>query len=129
MAKGDDIRDKLIEFSLEVIDLCEKMPRTMTGRHVARQLLRCGTAGASNYAEARGAESAKDFVHKLGIVLKELNEAEIWIDTILRRQMASGRDVLAVQAHCKTLCRIIAASVRTANANLVGARRNPVVDS
>ena len=45
---------------------------------------------------------------KLGIVLKELNEAEVWID------------ILRIQEDCKRLCRIIAASVRTAGRNLSG---------
>ncbi len=53
-------------------------------------MLRCGTSAAPNYAEARGAESARDFVHKMGIVLKELNEAEVWIDTIVKRPLYSS---------------------------------------
>ena len=75
MAKGDDIQERLINFAVEIIKLCSKLPKTRAGNHVAGQLLRCGTAGAPNYGEARGAESARDFVHKLGIVFKELNES------------------------------------------------------
>jgi len=40
-----------------------------------------------NYAEARGAESRSDFVHKLRIVLKELNETAVWLQLILENSM------------------------------------------
>ncbi len=118
MAKGDDIRESLVAFAVSVMDLCDTLPRTNAALHVADQLMRSATSAAPNYAEARGAESARDFVHKLGIVLKELNESEVWIDMIVRRKMAEGQHVLRLQEDCKSLCRIIAASVRTAKRNL-----------
>ncbi len=77
MAKGDDTRERLVEFAVQVMDLCENLAQTPAGTHVSGQLLRCATSAAPNYAEARGAESGRDFVHKLGIVLKELNEAVV----------------------------------------------------
>ena len=75
-------------------------------------------AGSCRPPEARGAESNRDFVHKLGIVLKELNEAEVWIDILVCRRVAEGEDILRIQEDCKRFCRIIAASVRTAGRNL-----------
>ena len=77
MAKGDDIREKLVSFAVSVMDLCDQLPKTTAGQHIADQLLKSGTSPAPNYAEARGAESSRDFVHKLRIVLKELNETEV----------------------------------------------------
>jgi four helix bundle protein len=115
MAKGDDIREKLVGFAVSVMDLCDHLPKTTAGQHIADQLLRSGTSAAPNYAEARGAESSRDFVHKLGIVLKELNEAEVWIDILVRRKMVDGESILRIQEECTSLCRIIAASVRTAH--------------
>ena len=118
MAKGDDIREKLVGFAVEVMDLCDRLPQTPAGTHVSRQLLRCATSAAPNYAEARGAESGRDFLHKLGIALKELNEAEVWLDIVVRRQMLEGKELMRILEECKSLCRIIAASVRTAGRNL-----------
>ncbi len=69
MARGDDIQERLIQFGVKIIQLCAELPRNDAGRHVAGELLRCGTSAAPNYGEARGAESPKDFIHKLGIVL------------------------------------------------------------
>ncbi len=68
MAKGDDLEERMITFAVRVIKLCGYLPKTQAGRHVAKQLLHRGTSPAPNYAEARGAESANDFIHKLKIV-------------------------------------------------------------
>ena len=70
MAKGDDSQERLINFAVPIIDLSLSLPKTQAGRHVSIQLLRSGTSPAPNNGEARGAESTKDFVHKLGVSLK-----------------------------------------------------------
>ncbi len=117
MTKGDDIRAKLMQFASDAVDLCEMLPKTTAGTHVGAQLLRCATSAAPNYAEARGAESRKDFLHKLRIVLKELNEAEVWLELILRRRMVGGERVAGILSECQSLCKIIGASVGTARRN------------
>lgn len=112
MAKGDDIEERLIEFAVRVIRVCESLPETAVGKHIRSQLLRSGTSPAPNYAEARGAESNRDFVHKLKIVLKELNETRVWLKIVVRDQLAANRldDLLD---ECDQLCRIIGASIQT----------------
>ncbi len=84
---GDDLAQRLIEFAARIGKVIDALPDTRLGRHVAGQLVRCGTAGAPNYAEARGAESKKDFIHKLGICLKELRESQCWLELIVRADL------------------------------------------
>jgi four helix bundle protein len=79
--RADELEERLINFAVRIIKLSARLPRTPAGKHIAGQILRAGTAPAPNYGEARGAESPADFVHKLGIVLKELNETSIWLRT------------------------------------------------
>ena len=81
-ARADDLEQRLIEFGVRIIDLSARLPRTAAGKHIASQILRSGTSPAPNYGEARAGESRADFVHKLGIVLKELNETIIWLRMI-----------------------------------------------
>ena len=78
MAKGDDIQERLIDFAVGIIQLTTKLTESSSEKHVAKQILRSGTSPAPNYAEARSAESSNDFVHKLKVALKELNETKIW---------------------------------------------------
>jgi len=114
MAKGDDIEERLVRFGVKIIELCSEFPKTDIGRHVSGQLLRCGTSPASNYSEARGAESSRDFIHKLGIVLKELNESSIWLRMTDETQLVTDQQVGQLRAECTELSKIIAVSIRTA---------------
>ena len=73
MRDNEVLLERVVCFSVAVLDICEALPNTRSGNHVAGQLLRSGTGSASNYAEAREAESRKDFVHKLKVAMKELS--------------------------------------------------------
>ena len=71
---SDQLEDRLIDFAVRIIAISGKLPASYASEHISRQILRSGTSPAPNYGEARGAESRADFVHKLKIALKELNE-------------------------------------------------------
>jgi four helix bundle protein len=70
-----DINDRLIEFAVNIIKICESIGNSRAGAHMASQLLRSGTSPSLNYGEAQSAESRSDFIHKLKISLKELRES------------------------------------------------------
>jgi four helix bundle protein len=114
MAKGDDIQERLIQFSARTINVCNALPKTATGKHVAGQLLRSGTASAPHYGEARSAESPADFVHKLKIAVKELNESEVWLRMIVACNMLPERKLNSLLDECDQLQRILSASIKTA---------------
>ena len=118
MAKGDDIEDRLIRFGVGIMSLCEHFPKSYAGSHVGNQLLRSATSGAPNYAEARGCESMQDFIHKLGIVLKELNESRVWLKMAMTQQLAERPECDNLFQECDELCRIVAVSRRTAQRSL-----------
>ena len=116
MAKGDDIQERLILFAARIIQVCEALPKTMTGKHIAGQLLRSGTAPAPNHGEARSAESPADFVHKMKIGLKELNETEVWMRIIIASSMMPQQKLDPLLDECTQLQRILATSIKTARA-------------
>ena len=112
--KAEDLERRLVLFAAQIVDVSSKLPRTIQGRHISSQVIRCGTATAANYGEARGAESRTDFIHKLKIVLKELNETSVWLQLIRETSLLSAEKIIPIIAENAELCRIIAASIRTA---------------
>ena len=88
MRKGDDLLDRPLEFAARIGKVVDaRLPETRLGRHVASQLVRCGTSPAPNYSEAGGAESRKDFAHKIAICLKELRETRCWPQPITKAEL------------------------------------------
>jgi len=115
MAKGDDLQERLIDFAVRIIKLCSEFPKTPAGNHVAGQLLRCGTSPAPNYGEARSAESLRDFVHKMRVVLKELSESRVWLIIIERSELLPATHIASDKQECEELCKIVGASIKTAS--------------
>ena len=58
-----------------VIRVSDGMPNSPAGKLLADQVLRSGTSPALHYGEAQGAESKRDFLHKMKVALKELRES------------------------------------------------------
>jgi four helix bundle protein len=86
---------------------------------MANQLVRSATACAPNYAEARSGESLRDFVHKLGIVRKELNESYVWLRMLDQAGIGDKERLAALLKEGDELCRIISASkIKTAERRL-----------
>src|SRR5262245_14107456 len=112
--RGDEIQRRLIDFGARTTRVAKMLPRTDEGRYISQQLMRSGLAAASNYAEARGAESRADFIHKLRIVLKELNETKSWLEQIVANGLFFRDKMTAIIAENQELCWIIAASIKTA---------------
>src|SRR5215470_2873150 len=114
---ADKLEERLIDFAVRIIRLSARLPRTPAGKHISGQILRSGTSPAPNYGEARGAESHADFIHKIGIVLKELNETSIWLRVIDRSEMLKKELLTGIIEENRELCRIFTASVTTVRAN------------
>ncbi len=113
--KANEIEERLIDFAVRVIKVADALPKSPAGKHIAAQLLRAGTSPAPNYAEARGAESNADFVHKLRIALKELNESCVWLRMVCRAELMKNELLGDLIDENQQLCRILNASVKTAS--------------
>jgi len=115
--RADDLEGRLVQFAIDIVKLVGELPQNFQARHIATQLLRSGTAAAPNYAEARAAESRADFIHKLGVALKELNETAVWL-RIIRGSFHMETNLLTkLVAENTELCRILVASIQTARRN------------
>ena len=115
--KPYDLEERLIDFAVDVIDVVEALPNSKAGNHIANQLVRSGTSPAPNYAEARGAESKKDFVHKLKISLKELRETSVWLKVIGKKKFCDSVRNEAAIKECEELIAIFVSSTKTAEGN------------
>lgn len=70
--------EKSIEVALLIIEYCEKLEEN-NKIVIAKQLLKSGTSIGANVHEAQNAESRADFIHKIKIATKELEETKYWL--------------------------------------------------
>ena len=81
-----DLENRLMEFTIRIINVVESLPDNRVCNYLGGQLLRSGSSPVLNYGEAQAAESRKDFIHKLKVILKELRETSICL-TLLNRKL------------------------------------------
>jgi four helix bundle protein len=117
LSEADALEERLLEFAARVGKVVDALPDSRLGRHMAGQLVRCGTSPAPNYGEACAAESRADFVHKLGIVLKELRETRIWLRLAVKSELLVRKKLEALIDEATQLMNIIGKSIVTAKAN------------
>ena len=72
------ILNKSIDFSLDIISYCEILEEKRK-YVIANQLLKSGTSIGANIHEAQNAESKADFIHKMKIAAKEIEETKYWL--------------------------------------------------
>ena len=121
--QSEALEERLLAFAARCGKVADTLPDTRMGRHIANQLVRCGTSAAPNYAEACAAESRKDFVHKLGIVLKELRESRVWLQLCGKTELLRETQLGALTDECIQLTNIVGKSIVTAKARLIQKRR------
>jgi four helix bundle protein len=84
---ANDLEERLLNFSTEIIRLVDGLPNTRAGNHVAGQLLRSGTSPMPNHGEIQPTESHSDYVRKFQVCLKKLRESKRWLRLIIRVPM------------------------------------------
>jgi four helix bundle protein len=102
-----------------VINIAEKIKKSFAGNDLSTQLIRSSTSSAQNYGEAESAESRKDFINKLKIVLKELRECYVSLKIIQRAQLHT--DEIAIKSaidESNELISIFVTSIKTAVKNV-----------
>lgn len=114
-----NLENRLLDYSVSIIQLVDKMDTRFAAKHIGNQLLRSGTSPLFNHGEAQGAESQKDFIHKMGICLKELREARRALLLVKKVPLTKHLDqVTSVLLETEELIRIFFTSIRTAKSNL-----------
>jgi four helix bundle protein len=110
-----DLEERLLEYSVRIIEIVELPPNTKAGNHVVGQLQRSGTSPYPNHGEAQAAESQRDFIHKLLVSLKELREAQRWLKLIQRVPLIQKPERLNdILQETEELIRIFVTSIKTA---------------
>jgi len=79
----EELQDRTKKFSLNLIKVLSKLPKTPTNEILVKQAIRSGTSVGANYREACEVESGKDFVHKIRICKKEAKETSYWLELLV----------------------------------------------
>ena len=113
-----DLEERLIEFSVLIIEIVNEMPNSKAGNHLSNQLVRSGTSVSLNYGEAQSAESPRDFIHKMKVILKELRETFICLKLIhISKLYKMEEKIIKAKKENNELISIFVKSIQTSQRN------------
>ncbi len=82
MLRGEkkyDLEDRTLAFAKEVIQLVNKVSRTLPNIEIAKQLIRSSGSVGANYIEANESLGERDFAMRIKICRKEAKESRYWL--------------------------------------------------
>ena len=111
------LQQRTKQFHIDVIKLCELLPRNAAGFEIAKQIIRSAGSVGANYRSSMRAKSTKDFIYKIELVLEEADESHSWLEIIRDADLINGEYIERLTKEANELTAIFAATDKTAKAN------------
>jgi len=112
------VASKSYQFALKIISLYKLLAFEQNEFVLSKQLLRSGTAVGALVKEAEHAQSKADFLNKMNVALKEINETEYWLMLLKDSVFISEIEYNSIYCDCKELIKILASIVKTTKTSL-----------
>ena len=118
-----DLEERTAKFGEEIIKFSKKIPKSIITIPIINQLIRSGTSVGANYCEADGAESGKDFRHKIAICKKEAKETKHWLRMIAVSVSELKEEARALWKEAQELTLIFSSSINTSRKKKKGKKK------
>lgn len=113
MRKNNILKEKSFAFALKIVQIYKAIASENKEFVLSKQLLRSGTAIGALVRESENAASAKDFLNKLTVALKEADETQNWLELLSQSDLVSVEDFATLNSQCNELVSMLVASVKT----------------
>ncbi len=96
-----DLVPRTTKFSKDVYQVLKGIKLDHLNRNIISQLARSATSIGANYNEANNAASPKDFINKMMIARKEIQETKYWLELLAdyQSELKPALRVLYKEAH------------------------------
>ncbi len=111
--QGDPLRDKTLAFAIRIINLKHFLVEQKKEYVISKQILRSGTNPGAMVREAADAESALDFIHKLSIAKKEINETQYWLELLFETNYLNEAEYRSLDSDATEISKILRSSILT----------------
>ena len=119
MTPQQQLRDRSKKFAVQIVRFCHSLPCEWDVRELGKQLLRSATSVAANYRACSRARSDKEFCAKMGTVVEECDESQLWLELLPEASPTGDSSVQkALLREAGELTAIFTASYRTARSNM-----------
>lgn len=115
--KKYDLEERTGKFGLDIINFSKKIPQNPITKPLISQIVRSATSIGANYCEADGAESRKEFIHRIGLCKREAKETKHWLRMLSGTGAGLEAEIQKYSKEAQELVLIFAAITRSARSN------------
>ncbi len=115
--KKNVVKDKSFQFAIQVVELYQFLCKEKKEFVLSKQLLRSGTSVGAMIREAEHAESKADFIHKMAIAQKEMNESIYWIELLNATNYLTTEQFESINNDAVEVIKLITTIIKSAKAN------------
>ncbi|MTK52463.1 four helix bundle protein [Paludibacter sp.] len=112
------LKQKSFEFAVRIVNLFKYLNEEKKEFLMSKQLLRSGTSVGAMVREAEHAESKTDFVHKLAIAQKEINETIYWLELLKATAYLTEQQFESINKDSIELIKLLTSSIKTTKSRL-----------
>ena len=111
--KPNVLWEKASAFSDRIVRMYQYLSAQKHEHILSKQVLRSGTSIAANLAESRNAQSTADYLNKHNIALKEADETQHWLRSLLAGGYLNEKEYESIHADCNEIVSMLVSSVKT----------------
>lgn len=117
--KESNIRKKSFAFAIRIVKLYQYLCEQKKEFVLSKQILRSGTSVGAMVRAAEHAETKKDFVHKMAIAQKEINEKIYWLELIAATDYLAKKEFESLINDAVEFIKIITKIIKNTKQNLI----------
>ena len=114
MSSHNVIATKSFSFAVRIVKLYQFLCQSKQEFVLSKQILRSGTAVGAMIREAEHAESKQDFIHKMAIAQKEINESIYWLELFQATELINKEQFQSINTDAIEIIKIITSIIKSA---------------
>ena len=116
--KENVVKRKSFAFAVRIVKLYQFLVETKKEFVLSKQLLRSGPSVGAMVREAEHGETKPDFIHKMAIAQKEINETLYWLELLAETNYLTKEQFESINADAEELIKLVTAIIKSTKANL-----------
>lgn len=113
MKENNIIKQKSFDFAVRIVNLYKYMIDEKKEYVLSKQILRSGTSVGAMIRESEHAQSKADFIHKLSIAQKEINETIYWLELFQVTNYLSNQEFESLNNDAVEIIKLITSIIKT----------------
>ena len=115
--KENILKEKSMSLAVRMVNLYKYLTEEKREYVLSKQILRSGTSVGAMVYESEHSESRADFIHKLAIAQKEINETLYWLELLSKTEYITPKEYDSIRTDATEVIKLLTSILKTIKNN------------